>query len=763
MRVTGLLKNNLKYYWRTNLAVVVGVATAVAVLAGALLVGDSVRASLRDIFLQRLGKTDHVITATSFFREQLAADLQGESQFAASGFNSACPLISLQGSVSEASGTRAGGVQVYGVDERFWKFHGREGKQAPQNREVFISSSLARELNSKVSDSLLLRIEKPSDVPLESLYGRKEDLGKTLRLNIKEILAGEELGDFSLRPQQGAVRAVFVPLASLQRELDQSGRVNTILVSEKNSSASDSVQSERTNNLHKALPAAPRLDDYDIKLRPLPEQGSISLERSSTLIDDALNEKVNEAVANSSTLVSPIFSYVVNEIKDGEHSVPYSLVTALDERSFSSFSKGPSQASEQPPIILNEWAAHDLGARVGDSVSLDYFVWQDDGRLATKTAGFKVASIQPIAGLAADRNLVPEYPGISESESMADWDPPFPVDLDRIRKQDEDYWKQYRTTPKAFIQLEVGQKLWQSRFGKLTSIRISPRSSETVEEAARTLDQKLNSTLNPSFMGFIVQPVRQDGLNASRGATDFGEYFLYFSFFLVVSALLLTALFFKLGIEQRLREIGIMQAVGFPAEKIRALFLIEGLLLAVAGSLLGLLGAIAYAQMLMYGLRTWWVGAVGTTMLTLHVSPLSLLFGGLGGVITALGCVYLTLRRLRKTSTRSLLLGGATESITAAAKVSSARVAIALLLTVVGFALLLAAFFHSINQTAGFFGGGTILLVAMLCFSSIWLRKPSRKPIQGTGLGSVSRLGFRSTTNRPARSVLCIALIASAT
>ena len=50
--------------------------------------------------------------------------------------------------------------------------------------------------------------------------------------------------------------------------------------------------------------------------------------------------------------------------------------------------------------------------------------------------------------------------------------------------------------------------------------------------------------------------MRAEGLAASRGATDFGEYFLYFSFFLVISALLLTALFFKLGIEQRLREIG---------------------------------------------------------------------------------------------------------------------------------------------------------------------------------------------------------------
>ena len=67
MRTAQLVRRNLTYYWRTNLAVVFGVAIAVAVLAGALLVGDSVRASLRDLVLQRLGKTDYVISSNEFF------------------------------------------------------------------------------------------------------------------------------------------------------------------------------------------------------------------------------------------------------------------------------------------------------------------------------------------------------------------------------------------------------------------------------------------------------------------------------------------------------------------------------------------------------------------------------------------------------------------------------------------------------------------------------------------------------------------------
>ncbi|HEV2666019.1 MAG TPA: hypothetical protein VG324_13960, partial [Blastocatellia bacterium] len=116
MNAVTLVKHNLTHYWRTNLAVILGVATAVAVLAGALLVGDSVRASLRDLALARLGNADLVITASGFFRERLADDLQSHGQFAAN-FNGACPIIALEAVVTrDENNARAGGVRVYGVD-----------------------------------------------------------------------------------------------------------------------------------------------------------------------------------------------------------------------------------------------------------------------------------------------------------------------------------------------------------------------------------------------------------------------------------------------------------------------------------------------------------------------------------------------------------------------------------------------------------------------------------------------------------------------
>src|SRR6185369_2925486 len=254
-----------------------------------------------------------------------------------------------------------------------------------------------------------------------------------------------------------------------------------------------------------------------------------------------------------------------------------------------------------------------------------------------------LAAVVPIAGLAADRDLVPEYPGITESEDMSAWDPPFPIDLGRVRKQDEDYWHQYRATPKAFIPMSTAQSLWQTRFGKLTSIRIESPSGQLAPETVNNYSESLRKSLDPALTGFQVVPVRDQGQAASRGATDFGEYFLYFSFFLVVAALMLTTLFFKLGIEQRAREIGTLQAIGFSDGTIRRLFLVEGTVLAGVGSLLGLVGAVAYAAFLMFGLRTWWVGAVGTTALTLHVSWVWLVVGAVGGVVAAVICIYFTL------------------------------------------------------------------------------------------------------------------------
>jgi putative ABC transport system permease protein len=803
MQTFQLLRRSLTYYWRTNLVVVFGVATAVAVLSGALLVGDSVRASLRDLFVQRLGETDQVITSTGFFRDQLANDIQRDSQFAAAGFAATCPLIALQGTVTHEPSKRiASGIKVYGVDERFWKFHHLENNQATVNREISLSEGLARELGAVSGDSLVLRVEKPSAIPLESLHSRKEDLGSTLRLTVRQVLAPDALGEFSLEPQQSVVRSVFVPLSLLQREIDQPDKVNLILISQIPRNATEPAEARTKKEVvEKILKERTSLEDFGIRLRlvgeassvppvinggsssqpltsdasethsppqviPTKSQPGISLEHDSKVISASLAKISSETATALSLRPMPILSYLANSISAGKRSIPYSLVTALDEPSLAALA--PERSGGDDDIVLNEWAARELGVSKGDVVSLEYYLWHEGGRLDTKTAQFRLAAVVPIHGLAADKDLVPEYPGITGSENLADWDPPFPVDLKRIRKQDEDYWHQYRTTPKAFIPLARAQELWQTRFGKLTSMRFIPSAGQPTNLTA--YQERLRAALEPGAMGLRVIPARSQGLEASRGTTDFAEYFLYFSFFLVISALMLTALFFKLGIEQRSSEIGVLQAIGFPAPRIRGLFLAEGLMLAVIGSLVGLIGAVGYGEFMLVGLRTWWVDAVGTTMLRLHLSPLSLSIGAAAGVVAALLCVVWTLRGLGKESTRSLLSGiTANDAVTerSGGETSGARrlfssFAIGNFLGLFGLVLLIAASLHRVNQVAGFFGSGTLLLIAFLCYQAASLQHRTRRPIVSLGWWSIARLGFRNATSRPGRSVLCIALIASA-
>ena len=80
-----LLRRSLAHYRGIHLAVALGVAVGTAVLAGALLVGESVRGSLRDLTLDRLGDIDHALVSDRYFREELAEDLAEATNFAYAG------------------------------------------------------------------------------------------------------------------------------------------------------------------------------------------------------------------------------------------------------------------------------------------------------------------------------------------------------------------------------------------------------------------------------------------------------------------------------------------------------------------------------------------------------------------------------------------------------------------------------------------------------------------------------------------------------
>jgi len=764
-----LTKASLRYYAATNVMVVLGVAVAVAVLAGALLVGASVRESLRRIALSRLGATEVVVSAPTFFRSQLADDISGNGEPGAGNRSEsgsrpalsrveglpapgsriqAAPLIVAGGAVSHDESKRsAGRVMVYGIDERFGRFHDVDGLTIT-GREALISAALAAELGAKAGDSITLRVARPTDIPLSSLQGRREVTGQRIRLTVSRVLDRTTLGEFSLSPSQGPVLALYVPMDRLQRDLALGERVNTLLmrgVTDLNSlgqGAGDLF--EPAAFLRNRIVPSMTLDDLGLRRRSA--QGSLtSIESRAGLITDFLALEIAELATREQQSSTPVLTYVANAIRINDREIPYSTVSAID---LSAAGMQLAEKDPRPLILLNDWAAEDLGAKIGDEVTLDYYLWTDEDGLESASATFMLAGTVPMAGIGGDQTLTPEYPGISDATDMTSWDPPFPVELKRVRPKDEDYWDRYRTAPKAIVSLADGQRLWGSRYGKVSSLRFDA----PIALGAQAID--------PAAAGFMARHVRNDATAAAQGTTDFGQYFLYFSFFLVVSALILAYLFFAVGLEQRTTEIGVLASVGFSPRAIRGVFIREGAILAAIGAIVGAIGAVGYGALIMYGLRTWWVGAVGTTDLALHVDPQWLAAGIIGALGAGLLALWLGVRAMSRRSARALLKGEADTRTKTAAITTKAAAAF---LIVIGGGLLAAGASGAIDPTAGFFGAGGAWLVGGLCAASIVLRRRRSSSTLGRGRPAMFRLGTRHTAVRPARSVLSLALVAFAT
>lgn len=753
-----LARAGLRHYRRTHLAVVLGVASAVAVLAGSLLVGSSVRASLEGLVTARLGHTDLVVASENPFTEALAdrlveqPELQGEVRVV--------PIFTLEGITShQASGRRAGNVSVYGVDARFFQFHGVD-VEAPTGSQVWLSPDLAAELGAVEQDAVVLRVARPTDIPLDSLHGRKDDTGRAVRLTVRGTLSRAQIGEFSLSPSQGPVRAVFMALPRLQRDLDQAGRVNALLVS-RGGGAQDA------DGLVAALDASMSADDLGLTIAPVND--SWLVETASGLISESLATTVAGIATRRGLERTEVLTWLANKMTVGDRTVPYSLVAGL----------GPSAGGDQrlaellrdtgtgaPPIVLNDWTASDLNVQIGDTLQLEYYRWADEGRLVTEQTTFQVAGVVPIEGLAADRRLSPAYPGITDAENVGEWDPPFPIDLRLVRPVDEEYWDTYRTTAKAFVPLEIAQELWRTRYGRMSSMRLHTADCKpgTADCGPRTadLESSVPRALGSIRAGLTVVDVRAQNVSASVGATDFGAYFSYFSFFLVVSALLLTALFFRLGIEQRLREIGVLRAAGFSVKAIQRLFLMEGMVVACVGAAVGVLLAIGWAALMMYGLRTWWVGAVGTTALELHIDPATLAAGALGGVAAALVCIWLTVRAVRRYTPRELLSGSTSGAATAAQKPSAIRRVVPSVILVSAVALAAITTTGSVPAAAGFFGAGALILIGGLMALGVHLRKPQTGVLGGAGLVALAGFGWRNASWRPGRSMTSAGLVAVA-
>ncbi|MBI2808450.1 MAG: ABC transporter permease [Planctomycetes bacterium] len=798
MTFSRLLLRNLLYHWRGNLAVFLGIALGSAVLTGALLVGDSLRGSLKALTLDRLGWVEQALVPGRFFRADLASGI---------GASRKAPALFLQGSASHGE-NRVGRVNVIGVDANFWR-----PDQVPEGpefwdsdaKEVVLNRTLAKALGADAGQKIKLNVQRADNAPGETLMGSRkaESLIERIEVKVRAVVPDEGMARFSLKPSPEPVRNLFVPIGFLHKvtDLRVKGRANALFVA--------GAATDLQNDLHKQL----TLDDWDLRyLSPrnraealvamldrfqnsagklkkirwsgrVPTALAMSAEKNGGILTtkqviDYYEENRNYATLESSRMLlepaviraieklaprdenkhprwrwTPILIYLADSLGTDQAQVPYAIVAGVDDRMIFADDR----------IILTDWPASPFKqVKPSDPIKLVYFAPDPANHLVKRAGVFKLLTfpLPKLEGVLDDPDLTPSFPGITDQLDMGEWkNPPFPYDGKRVKPQDEDYWKRYRTTPRAYITLKKAKELWANRFGDVSSIQF-----RTGLDTPDKVPAALLAELKPELGGFVFQEVRKQALHASEGTTPFGVLFLSFSFFLIASALLLVGLLVRLNLDRRAKEVGVLLATGWSHRQVRRLLLGEGALLSVLGGFVGLAGAMLYAHLMLKLLAASWPGGENLNFLSLHVEALSFVIGYASSVVVSMLTLVWATRVLGKLTPRSLLQG---DTLPRGAGVASLARGAGLAAPVCVLALLLAGgmivfglFAESPELQAGmFFGSGAMFLTAALAAIWVelgWLANSSNpRP-------TLFRLGIRNAGRQAVRSVLTVALLASA-
>jgi len=831
MNFRTLIWRSLRFHWRSHLGVVIGAAIGSAALIGALIVGDSVRGSLRERALERLGNVDFALASQDRIFSQNLSDVKlFRRKTEPLPTSRSTIVLRLPGVASRPnSGGVVSRINVIGVEPTielsnheivggFFGFAPKPYEAKLSAGEVLLNLPLAQELAAHVGDEIILRIRKPSALSGDAPMSPNDKQYAGMRVRVTGILSGGQFGDFSLTSDRVPPRNAFVNLLNLQDFVAAKEGVNIVLESSEIARLPAGLQTsapqwlrpadytrgigvehgKTLNGLNRALADHLRLVDAQTTLETDASKRTLELKTERIFLDAPM---VRSALA-ADTNAQPILTYLANLITTGTNSAPYSMVTAAG-------APWTPAGLGDDEIVLNQWLADDLSARPGDALTLVYFDPESGARLSERTNTFRVHSVVPMQMPWADRTLMPQFPGIEKAETTAEWDTAFPL-VHKIRPQDDDYWTEHRGTPKAFITLAAGQKMWANRFGDLTAIRFTvpkngtpaltsgergnskpssggasvsdesnathnnlslfaPVATNSVDVFRAALEKKILATLKPEDLGLRFEPVREQALKAAEQSQDFGGLFIGFSLFVIVAALLLMAMLFQFSLEQRAAEIGTLLALGFTPKKVRRLFLREGVALALIGGLLGTLGGIGYARAMLHGLTTIWRDAVGVSSLKFFITPQTLVMGLFASTLVAVFTLWLALRKQAKQPARELLVNEARagsnsgEDTRPTGVRGSRRPWVGMVALVMAVGLVGWTFAKRDMANAGaFFGAGALLLVAGLSFlnSQLKLRSQLSSTLQ---LPSSSKLAVRGLTRRRSRSVATAAMLGSGT
>jgi len=342
MSLTKLIIKSIWFFRKLNLTIVLGIALSTAILVGALIIGDSVKYSLQQITVQRLGKTSQVISSGErLFRSELASEIATKT-----GVKTAALLRSNGFGVINGGELRVNQLAVWGVDETMGNISDYPESFQLKNNEVAINENLASLSGLKVGDEFLLRVNKLNTFPANTPFVTEQEATVSFLVSVARILKIDGLGNFNLQNIQSAPRNVFLNLGWLNDQMKLQQKANVLLVTE---GVSD-------QDLLQNLQQCWKLEDVNLEVRENEQLNYTELISDRVFVDQVVEQFCTKNIPGS----QPVFSYFVNDFRLNGQETPYSFV-----------SSDPSLSGNQ--IAVSQWLADDLKVKMNDTIRISYF------------------------------------------------------------------------------------------------------------------------------------------------------------------------------------------------------------------------------------------------------------------------------------------------------------------------------------------------------------------------------------------------------
>jgi hypothetical protein len=770
----------LRRWWPQVAALAAACGVVTAAIVGALGVGDALDRGLGHVAVARLGRIDAAALGDDFFRGELAAEIAAQAARVGDAGVEVAPAIVMEVTVAGTRGGRPASARATLLacdDPAALGFSPPPPALAPDT--VLVNARLAEAIGATAGDAVVIRLPLVSEVPADSPLGRRTAESASRRVRVGSVIDAAGLGGFSLRPTQSTPALVVTSLADARAILREGDVANAIFAVARAGGSTDVAEWLRER-------LRPTLADYGLAIEEVSGQaGLLRFTSRRLVIPPAADRAATAALATRAG--RPSLAFLANEMVPLDAAgrptvarIPYSTVLGIDGTSLPVGDLEDDAGRRLAPpgdgeIIIDRWMADDLASqgspvKIGDRLAVASFKPETiHGRVEEATAVFRISGVAAMRGAAIATSLVPDVEGITDEESIADWDPPFPFDQSRVRTspphdEDDRYWKQYGTTPKAFVSLAEARRIAGSRFGRTTAWHV-PGSTPPDADIAARLAAQIAGGFSPEEVGIRIVPLRAEALAAARGSTPFGSLFLALSSFVVVAGLLLTWLLFGLLVAAHGRDVGLLAALGWPPLRLARLLLAVGGFAAVCGVAGGMLVGPLWARLLVAVLGTAWQRdvAAGSSAVFAAARPgwAAAVIGGTLALALSLVALARAARRAGRLPPAALLKGGDEAALSVARRDSQGRrPSMGMIVGVVSLAAAVIAVAGS--RAAGpqaavglFFAAGFAALVGLLAFVWSWLAVRSAAPA-----GSLARLAGRTLAARPGRAFSTAAIVA---